>query len=288
MTGESSIILTGFADEISADFREQIAGALHNKLTHMEIRGIDGTSIADCGEDEVIRARELLDEAGVSVSTVASPIGKIGITDDFEPHFEVFTKMVRFAKLFRTPYIRLFSFYMPEGADKADYEDEVMRRLDRFADYAAKEDVILLHENEKKIFGDDADGCLKILKRFYGDHFKGIFDFANFVECGQDTLEAYEMLGDYIDYIHIKDAKKDTKAIMPAGMGDGNVEAILTKLKAAGYKGYLSLEPHLANFTGLAKLENAGEKTKAFADKPMAFSFAVRSLKSILWDIDWR
>lgn len=285
---DNHIILTGFVDEISDNFDEQIKGAVRNGLSQIEIRGIDGKNISDCTKEEVKLAKSKLDAAGLCVSSIGSPIGKIEITDPFNEHFEQFKKIVEYAKLFDTPYIRMFSFYIPDGEDKYAYEEEVMQRLGVMVDYAAAQDVILLHENEKKIFGDDAAGCVKIMERFYGEHFKCIFDFANFVECDQDTMEAYELLKPYIYYIHVKDAKKDTKQVVPAGMGDGNVREILSLLKKSGFSGHLSLEPHLANFTGLAKLEEEDAlKKRVFADKSLAFDLAVRSLKAILWEIQW-
>lgn len=105
----------------------------------------------------------------------------------------------------------------------AAYEGEVFDRIGKFVDYASANDTLLLHENEKDIYGAMAPECKKLMDTFYGDHFKAIFDFANFVQCGQDTLEAYEMLKSYIAYIHVKDALKSDQSVVPAGYGDGNV-----------------------------------------------------------------
>ncbi len=285
------IILTGFTDELADSFDEQIAGAKRNGLTHIEIRAIDGKNIADCSKEEVKAAKAKLDAAGLKVSTIGAPTGKMDIREPFEEHFKQYQKMVEYAKIFDTSYIRMFSFFMPEGEDKYSYEDEVMERLSKLVDYATNQDVILLHENEKKIFGDDAKGCKKIMERFYGDHFKEIFDFANFVECGQDTLEAYELLKDYVSYVHIKDAQWDSRLVVPAGMGDGNVKEILRKLKEKDFEGFLSLEPHLTHFSGIKKLEDEGTKNdhkeRLLADRPFAFDIAVHALKAILWDLDW-
>lgn len=71
-----------------------------------------------------------------------------------------------------TPYIRMFSFFIPAGETPETYRDEVFERLQKFVDYAKQENVILLHENEKEIYGDNAKRCLEIMKEFYGEHFK--------------------------------------------------------------------------------------------------------------------
>ena len=134
---------------------------------------------------------------------------------------------------------------------------------------------------EKGIYGDNAPRCLELIKQFYGDAFRCTFDFANFVQCRQDTLAAYEMLKPYITYVHIKDAKTADGTVVPAGTGDGNVNRILTALDQMGYNGFLSLEPHLANFAGLGSLEK-DTAVRVENDTEKAFCVAYRALEKIL------
>ena len=254
--------ISGFADEINRDFDVQMAVLKELGQKYVELRSADGTSVADLTCETAAELGERMAAAGVSVSSVGSPIGKIMITDDFEPHFEVFRHVVELAKLWSVPNIRMFSFFMPEGEAPEKYREEVFSRIKRMVDYAAEQDVVLLHENEKEIYGDAAGRCLELMKAFYGDHFKCVFDFANFVQCGQDTMEAYEMLKPYIAYIHIKDAVKGSGEVVLPGDGDGCVKEILTMLDGAGYQGYLSLEPHLVSLDGLEKLEKRAKERK--------------------------
>ena len=166
-----------------------------------------------------------------------------------------------------------------------DYEtlkDEVFNRMSRFVDAAEKADVVLLHENEKGIYGDNLERCLQLMERFYGDNFKCTFDFANFVQCGVDTLEAYKALKPYIEYIHIKDALYDGGHVVPPGMGDGRLKDILDNAFSDGYHGFLSLEPHLSHFHGLDKLENGEIDKKDKIPGEVAFTTAYNSLLEIL------
>lgn len=274
------ITLSGFADEIDERLDEQIRVIRKLGMHYIECRGVNGKPLISYSLDEAKAIKDQLDAADIHLSSVGSSIGKIAITDDFEPHFELFRHTVEIAKLMETKNIRIFSFFIPQGEQPEHYTDEVMRRLDAFASYAAKHDVVLLHENEKEIYGDIAPRCLEIMKRFYGDHFKAVFDFANFVQCGQDTLEAWDMLHPYVAYIHVKDAKKTDGSVVPAGMGDGHVEAILRKLKDAGYSGFLSLEPHLSDFVGLHALEHSSEK-KQISSGEEAFTIAYNALAEL-------
>lgn len=282
-----SIMLTGFADEIHPRFETQLTVARATGVRAIEIRGVNGRGIQTYTPGEAEGLQRLLEEKGMHVSSIGSPIGKIGIDDDFEAHFASFQNVVALCKVFGTRNIRMFSFYVPEG--RADeYADEVMRRLDRLVEYAARQDVVLLHENEKAIYGDIAPRCLRLMERFYGAHFKAVFDFANFVQCGQDTLEAYELLKPYIAYVHVKDALFDGGQVTPAGWGEGHVKEILSALQSSGYAGYLSLEPHLTDFTGFRSLERGEAGEKARMDGETAWRVALDALKAILWELNWQ
>lgn len=270
-----------FADEIDVSVDKQIALLQELGIGWIEFRSGDGKGVADYTEKEAEMLMSRLSANGIRISAVGSPIGKIDITQDFEPHFETYRHIVELAGILDTSFIRMFSFFMPEGEEPDKFRDEVMRRTDRMVEYAAGRNVVLLHENEKGIYGDNAARCLDLMKLFYGDHFRCTFDFANFVQCGQDTLEAYEMLRPYISYIHVKDAMRESGDVVPAGTGDGNVAEILNRLDEEGYAGFLSLEPHLADFAGLKSLEKE-VKERGRTDGEEAFCTAYRALEKLL------
>lgn len=282
-----SIILTGFADEISPQFETQLTIAKASGIQAIEVRGVNGRGIQTYSPEEAYGLQSLLVEMGMHVSSIGSPIGKMKIIDDFSPHFEIFKNVVALCKVFGTKNIRMFSFFVPQGQAET-YADEVMHRVDKMVNYAIQQDVILLHENEKGIYGDIGTRCYKLMERFSCDHFKAVFDFANFVQCGQDTLEAYEMLKPNIAYIHIKDALFADGQVMPAGWGQGNVKKILEDLKTCGYAGYLSLEPHLTNFAGFHSLENSKAGKKWQIGGETAWRIALDALKALLWEMNWQ
>lgn len=277
--------ISGFSDEITEITKEQFEALNKFGISYFEPRGIDGKNISKLTEDEMYALKELMDEYGIKASSIGSPIGKIKVTDDFEAHLDVLKNVVKAAKILGTEYIRVFSFYHEKDTEwTEDEQAEVYRRMQIMIDYAKEQDVILLHENEKHIYGDTADRCLVLMNQFYGPNFKAIFDPANFVQCKEDTKYAYEVLKPYIAYIHIKDAMLEDESVVPAGYGDGNVEYILKDLFANGYEGFLSLEPHLGNFKGFADLEidaKANVRTSLFGGE-QAFELAYNSLLAML------
>ena len=281
---KDKILISGFADEISSDFDAQLKTVTELGMQYISLRSADGKGIADYSVEEV-RSLILprLESAGVKVSSIGSPIGKVGIADEegFARQLSQLDTLCQICKLLGCRYIRMFSFFIPEGKDPADYRDEVFGRTKAMVEMAKEKGVVLLHENEKGIYGDVAQRCLDLMRNFYGEHYRCTFDFANFVQCGQDVLAAYEMLKPYITYVHVKDAVMETGEVTPAGEGDGQVAEILRRLDGEGYKGFLSLEPHLVDFAGLKNLEKDAKERKR-SDGEQAFSQAYHALRKIL------
>lgn len=274
---------SGFADEIDQNFDVQLEFLNKLGVKYMEIRGVNGKNIADHSLDEVKEIKTLLDKANIKISSVGSPIGKMNL-DEHEENFEKFKHIVEICKLLESPYIRMFSFFIVEGKTKADMKDKVFEYLREMIAYAKEHNVVLLHENEKGIYGDTIESCVELMENLYCDNFKACFDFANFVQCGQDAAECYEKLKPYIEYIHVKDAKGQDN--VPAGMGDGQIPCIIKDVLANGYEGFFSMEPHLANFSGFANLEQDKEELNAkMSDSKTAWWFALNSFKAILYDI---
>ena len=247
--------ISGFSDEIASDIDTQFSVLNKLGIKYFEPRGINGKNISTLNDDEVLALKAKMDAAGIKASSIGSPIGKIKLTGDFEAHFEVFKRVVKTAKMLDTKYIRMFSFYHDGGLWTREERADVIAKLERMIAYAKENDVILLHENEKDIYGDTADRCLDLMETLGCENFRAVFDPANFVQCHQDTKVAFDKLQKHIEYMHVKDAKASDGTVVPAGHGDGNFDYLLLRLFASGYDGFLSLEPHLGSFDGLADLE---------------------------------
>jgi sugar phosphate isomerase/epimerase len=102
-----------------------------------------------------------------------------------------------------------------------------------------------VHENEARIFGEGVANCVDLMKTINSPKLRSAFDFANFVQAHEDPLANWPLLKPYSVHIHIKDARADG-SVVPAGDGVGNIAPILKDAYASGYRGFLSLEPHLA------------------------------------------
>lgn len=264
--------IAAFADEAGSTLGEQIRAMKANGVELLEIRNVDGENIADISSVKAKEIRKQLDHEGLEVWSLGSPFGKIGINDDFNHHLDSFKRSLETAEILGAVHIRLFSFY---GAAEIG---PVLERLNKFVEAAIGSGIVLCHENEKGIYGDMAVKCLEIHKEL--PQIRAVFDPANYIQCGQDTKKAWELLEPYVEYMHIKDARPDG-SVVPAGKGAGNLAWILSR-----YKGeVLTVEPHLAVFEGLANLEQEkkskiGEYT--YPDSQTAFAAAVNALKEMI------
>ncbi|MFT4165925.1 MAG: sugar phosphate isomerase/epimerase family protein [Microlunatus sp.] len=258
--------LSGFVDEIDDDFAVQCQVAAGLGLKYAEVRSAWGINILDLDDSQLQRVRELLAEHGLKVSSIGSPIGKIKISDDFEPHLARMRHAVEVAKLLDAPYLRLFSFFIPEDENPDDHRVEVLRRMEALAAVAAEGGVIAVHENEKEIYGDIPRRCVDIVTSVNSPNLKLAWDPANYVQCGvRPFTEGYAQLRPHTVYIQIKDALLADASVVVAGAGDGEVAATMRALRDDGFDGFFSLEPHLGSYTAFGALSGPEQFTRAHA-----------------------
>jgi sugar phosphate isomerase/epimerase len=265
--------LSGFADEISQDLGEQLATLDALGIRYLEFRGVWGKNVLDLSQNELARVKAEIDRRGIRVSALGSPIGKAPIGADFADYQKRVQHAIDVANAMETQYIRMFSFYCNDlDEDRA----EVMRRMQAMVDMAAAGGVTMLHENEKGIYGEQAERCQDLHQTIVGDNFRATFDPANFVQAGVKPFDtAYPLLKPYIGYFHIKDAIMGEGKVVPAGQGDGQVRELMAAARESGYAGFLSLEPHL---------KIAGHSTGYTG--PELFATAVNALRGILDELD--
>jgi 3-dehydroshikimate dehydratase len=267
--------LAGFTDEISPDLDEQIAFCRETGITHLELRGVENRNVLDFDPPLRQKIKSRLSAAGLGVVCIGSPIGKVKISDPWEPHFQRFTIAVELAEFFAAPLIRVFSYYAPEGetGNVLPHRDEVLRRFREKLKYLQNRPLTLVHENEKHIYGAKTEQCVDLMRTIDSPQLRSAFDFANFIQEQVNPADAWPLLKPYTAHIHIKDARLADGQVVPAGQGDGHIPQILLDAYRSGYRGFLSLEPHLA----------AAKQFSGFSG-PHLFKIAVDALKQLCVD----
>lgn len=277
------IILSAFADEYSADFAEQLKGMQGFGINYVEVRGVDGKNVSALTRPEVAEVKRKLDAYGIRASAIGSPVGKVRLDGDLDGHLDMAKRVFETANELGAKYVRMFSFYAPEGESILDHKARVFDELGRLVSLAKSHGVVLCHENEAKIYGDIPSRCREIHDVFGGE-IKTVFDMGNYVLEGVNPYpEAYELLKDDIAYFHIKDALSQG-AIVPPGCGEARIKDILAAhVKYAKEDFFVSVEPHLQLFSGLnALVGRSFENPYKYSDEKTAFSDAVHKLKELL------
>ena len=260
--------LSAFADEIDPSLDVQIDHCRRNGVTHLELRSVDKVNVLDFTPQQRDTIKNKLADAGLGVVAIGSPVGKVAIDQPWPEHFDRFKVAVDMATFFGAPLIRVFSYYPPGGEGRGPitpHKDEVVRRFREKVKFVQNTPVTLVHENEKGIFGEGVQNCLALMTEVDSPKLRTAFDFANFVQAGERPMDDWPFLAPFTTHIHIKDALMGSGKVVPAGEGDGDVEAILRLAYADGYRGFLSLEPHL-QVAGHSHGETGPELFKTAAD----------------------
>lgn len=270
--------LSAFADEVTDDFKAQVEYLAREKVNYIEPRFINKKNIMDLTKSELTEARTLIREYGLEVSAIGSPIGKVGLDEPFEPHLDKFKHAIDLAIFFDTPFIRMFSYYPPEGKQIEDYRGRVLERLAAQADLLSGTEVTMVHENEAGIYGHTAQNCVDIVEAINSPKIRLVYDPANFVwgEKITDNVETcFSIMKPYVVHVHIKDWKlgsKDTGSI--PGQGDAQIKELLAELVEMKYDGCLTMEPHLkvgGQFGG--------------STGPELFSRAIEAVREIAYEV---
>ena len=269
------IRLSAFSDEAGKPLSAQIAALVRNGIDLTELRSVDGKNVSKLTEAE---ARDIfcrLQDSGIGLSALGSPMGKVDISVDLDEYMESVKHMCQLACILGTDRIRMFSFF--EAYDK---RDQVIEYLCRMVETAGSFGVHLCHENEKKVYGDVTERVLDI-----ADNVEGlglVYDPANFLQVGERPELTLDALHARCDYFHVKDVVFDTGEIVPAGEGDGDIDRLVRMIDRDTV---LTLEPHLKIFGGYNDID--GEKMlhrHHFRTNDEAFDAAVTALKNILFN----
>jgi 3-dehydroshikimate dehydratase len=266
-------MLSAFADEIGPELKEQLAVLKECGIRYFDLRGVWGKNVMDLSAAELGEIKKMNADQGIGIAAIGSPIGKTTIDKPATLELDRLKKAADMAEFFGTKYIRVFSYYPPEGKKIADYRDEVIARMRGWVEFLDREKrpLVLVNENEADIFGDIPERNVTLMENLFGPKMIQCFDPANFVYIGVGDIHktCWLPLKKYTKFFHLKDCKPG-KVIVPCGEGDGEVEKILGEAHREGFNGFMTVEPHLAH----------GGRYAGFSG-PDLFKKAVQAIKDI-------
>lgn len=249
---------SGIGDEAARDIDGQIRAHRELGWSHIEIRNVDGTNLTDVPDENFEEIRGKLDEAGLKVSCFASQLANWArpITTDLDVDVGELQRAIPRMQSLGTPFIRCMSYPNADPPwEEGQWRAEVIRRMKVLAGLAEEGGVFLVHENCNGWGGLGPRQSLELLEEVGSANLKLVFDTGNPVHYGQDAWEYYEGVRDQVIYVHIKDyylpEHKGDERACHAGEGVGHVREILRDLLSRGYRGGISIEPHIASVVHL-------------------------------------
>ena len=283
----ADFILSAFADEAGSTLEEQIAALKRNDITYIEPRNINGKPILKLTNEELAEVKAQLDANGIKVNSLGSPIGKYPINEPFEIHLNDFMRAIEVCKLLGTDKMRMFSFFV-EQSELEKYRDEVIYRLTEMTKIANEHGILLCHENESDIYGQNPAEMRDLMLNVPGLY--GIFDPANYRMNNCDVIDGINATLINLAYLHIKDAIYESQIIVSAGDGEGKIAEVIDMVNEHTDKPiYLTLEPHLFLFDAYKAIDKHELKMNyTFKNNSESFDFAANALKNLLIENGYR
>jgi len=253
------ITLSGIADEAGDGIAAQIAAHAELGWKAIELRLVDKKTVSSAlPPDEFAATLEKVRAAGLTVTGVASAIGNWSrpIDQPFDIDLNELKAAIPRMQALGTTGMRTMS-WKQGGADQAFWRDEAVRRYKELAKLAEDAGIVLLHENCEGWAGQSAQHTREFMAAVGSPAVGVLFDIGNTVSHGYEPWEYYAGVKDLIKYVHVKDCRKNpagghSSAYTYPGEGDAMVREILSDLLSSGYRGVVSIEPHVASVIHLA------------------------------------
>jgi sugar phosphate isomerase/epimerase len=264
-------------DELTSNVDEAADFISSYGLHWCELREMWGKNIMNSPQEDLDRAKKLLDQHKIQVSDIASPIFKWNCPqmpakanekrDEFKASFTepdadmLLEKSFKLARHFGTHKVRIFSYWRVEDPDKAF--PYVRDRLAKAAQVAAKNDIILILENEHACNVGTGKELGRLLKDVNSPNLRGVWDPGNATMLGEVPFpDGYSHVKGLFPHVHIKDSRKNasTGKLEWAPVGGGNVDwkGQFQALHRDKYEGTMSLETHYRRADG-NKVESTRE-----------------------------
>ena len=235
--------ISAFADEVSDNPAVQFETLSRLGIGEIQLRGAWGVNVMQLSMAQLRELRTIAESNGLGFHAIGSPLGKVDIESPEWESLDGVRTAASAAHAVGCDRVRVFSFYRGPDVNAESVRERVIGRLGAMCELAESAGVVLIHENERGIYGDTAVRCRDLFDNL--PSLGGCFDFANFVQVGQDTVGAWQTLRDRTLYFDVKDAVAATGKVVPAGEGDGRLVEIFADALGTGFGDRFNLEPHL-------------------------------------------
>ncbi|WP_341716781.1 sugar phosphate isomerase/epimerase family protein [Micromonospora sp. FIMYZ51] len=258
----------GIGDEAAPDLVGQLELHRDLGLSGVELRTIDGRGLHELRTGEVDDLCRQVAASGLRVPVLDTPIGNwsTSVGTDLDTELSVLDRTAAVAHALNCRWLRVMS-YPTDGRPDEAWAAESLRRMRLLTDEARRLDVVLLHENCQGWAGASAANTLRLLDHVDSPHLRLIFDVGNGLAYGYQAEEFLAEVLPFVEHVHIKNGHRDpdgqARFTLPDS-GELDLAACIRRLEAAGYRGWYSLEPHVAHIPHLQVSGDAGQLAQSY------------------------
>ena len=235
-------------DEATQDFEEAVGLALELGYEGLELRTVNDTPI-DLVPPALLRAfRARLDGEGLCVCALASSFFKCERTAAaISRELEKLERLCLAADILGCDMIRGFSFFAPEcGALPPEALAPCYAEAVRLLEARGK---LLILEADPSVNTTSHRALAALADAIGSPRVRLLYDPGNCLyDPGRETPypDGYEAVRPRLAHVHVKDAVREGAESRCVKVSTGGVDwpALLKRLKADGYDGWLSLETH--------------------------------------------
>ena len=261
--------LSVITDEIADDLQTALQVARAFGIDRVELRTLWGVNLAQADAATLRRAKSLLQDYGIGVCALATPVFKtdlFGASERGPMHaaqeanlatqLPLLQHCLEVAAFFDAPLIRIFAFWRA-GDLTPEREAQLLNWLERAIPYAERAGILLGLENEHSCQVGTGAELAQVLRKLNSPFLVGVWDPGNAFVLGESAQAGFAAAQPYVRHIHIKDAVRRPDGgvrWVVVGQGEVGYHDHFQQIARSGYTGYLSLETH-ARIDGLTQAE---------------------------------
>lgn len=255
--------LAAITDEFSPDLGVALDAMQAAGITGAELRIVNGHNIIEFTDEEAQGVRRAIEERGMHVVSLASPLLKCVLPDgppiDARLQQDVFgsryaaedqprltERALALARCLGAPLVRVFSFWRTTAPETCD--DQIATALQVLADRAAADGIIIGLENEHACNIGTGAETARLLTRIPHPSLQVIWDPANALVLGERPFpDGYAQLPQArIAHVHAKDCvvRDYVPEWGPIGERDVEWQGQIDALQRDAFTGWISLETH--------------------------------------------
>lgn len=195
------------------------------------------------------RAARILEEGKIQVSAVSFSGAFSGqISGDEKRYSRELVRAVETAHILGAGIVNHYCYFL--SLHSLDLE-KLKRCMSDALRLAKQYGITMVLENEAHDMTKTPPEMKRIVEAFHDSSFQTNYDAVNYYEaCEEGFPYAYDVLKDYIGYVHIKNGCRSGslsgKKVLYTSIEEGavNIRGLLDRLRKDCYQGYCIIEPH--------------------------------------------